>query len=329
MAGVAVWISAEKEPTTGQVALFFVAGVLFATSKTQHAIWALFPALFLVSCGVRSHRSGLRITAIVMAALVFCSGMWMERTADRAYKGQALFNVLFYRIGSQGPAAMPDLLGLGVLPDEVRYLGMHSYLPGSPMGSPQFAEQFYERTGFARLLGWYLHHPVKTFYLVRYGLLWDADIMRPNNLGNYRVDSGVGPNTRTHRFGLWSQIRSTLFHRAPWYLPLWFALFTAGCAATILQRRSPVFTRMAWLALGIALLGAGEFLVACLADCLDMARHLFVFHACTELTLCFAVACCVEGAKFGERKSTRHLPTYIDRGAGSVAASGADLANLK
>jgi hypothetical protein len=122
--------------------------------------------------------------------------------------------------------------------------------------------------------------------------------MRPNNIGNYRVDSGYGPNTRTFRFGLWSYLRANLFHRAPWYLPLWYALFLSGCAATILQRRSPASTRMAWLALGIALLGTGEFLIGTLADCLDLARHLLIFHACTDLTVCFAVAWCVERTKF-------------------------------
>jgi hypothetical protein len=300
MAGVAVWICADREPGVGQLALFFAGGLLFATSKTQHAIWSFVPAVFLIVSCLRTRRSGVRAAGMVMAAVVFCSGVYMERTADRGYKGQAMFNVLFYRIGSQGPAAMPDLLKLGVLPEEARYLGMHSYLPGSPMGDPQFAEQFYERTGFAKLLGWYLRHPLKTFSLVRADLLWDADIMRPNNMGTYRVNSGHAPNSRTHRFGLWSDMRASLFHRAPWYLPLWYAVFIAGCAATILRRGSPISTRMAWLALGVALLGAGQSLVACLADCLDMARHLYMFHACTELTVCFAAAWLVERAVAGK-----------------------------
>jgi hypothetical protein len=314
MAGTAVWISAESQPAIGQLTFFFVAGLLFATSKTQHAIWSVFPTLFLIASALRSNRRSLRMVALVMAAIVFGGGVYLERVADRAYKGQALFNVLFYRISSQGPAAMPDLVRLGVLPDEVRYLGTHSYVPASPMASPQFAEQFYERTGFARLLGWYQHHPVQTFYMVRSGLLWEAEIMRPNNLGNYRIDSGYGPNARTHRFGVWSDMRSALFHRAPWYLPLWYALFVAGCAATILRRRSAVSTRMAWLGLGIAFLGAGEFVVGCLADCLDLARHLFVFHVCTDLTVCFAVAWCVERVGFGERKSIGHRLAEVNRG---------------
>ena len=290
MTGIAVWVSAEDEFRTGQLGLFFLAALLFVTSKTQHAIWSFFPALFLTASSFRFRKRGLRASALVMAALVLASGVYMERTADRAYKGQALFNLLFYRIGSQGPAAMPDLLKLGVLPGEVRYLGTHSYAPGSPMASPQFGEAFYERTGFAKLLGWYLRHPIKTFHLVSARLLWEAEIMRPNNLGNYQVDFGHGPHARTHRFGLWSDMRSALFHRAPWYLPVWYTLFFTGCLAAIRRRRSLVFTRTVWLAMGIGLLGAGEFLAASLGDCLDMARHLFLFHTCTDLTMCFALA---------------------------------------
>jgi hypothetical protein len=294
MAGTAVWMSVEEEPRTGRFALFFVAALLFATSKTQHALWSCFPALFLAASAFRTRLRGLRVAALGMAALVFVSGVYMVRTADPGYKGQALFNVLFYRIGSEGRAAMPGLLKLGVRPDEARYLGLHSYAPGSPMESRRFAEQFYERIGFARLLGWYLHHPVKTFRMISGGLLGEPEIMRAHNLSNYPVEAGRGPGARTHRFALWSDMRSALFHRAPWYLPLWFCLFVAGCASEIRRPRSPVYTRLAWLALGIALLGTGEFVASTLADCLDMARHLHLFHACTDLTVCFAAAWAVD-----------------------------------
>ena len=141
--------------------------------------------------------------------------------------------------------------------------------------------------------------------------------MRANNLGNYRIEAGHEPRARTHQFGVWSDLRSALFHRAPWYLPLWYGLFIAGCATVILRRRTPVSTRMAWLALGIALLGAGEFVASNLADCLDMARHLFLFPACTDLTVCFAVAWGVERAGFGK----------VDRGIGRASRlSGATAA---
>ena len=43
----------------------------------------------------------------------------MLATSDRAYRGQAIFNLLFYRIGAD------DLASTGVRPDEMRYIGMH------------------------------------------------------------------------------------------------------------------------------------------------------------------------------------------------------------
>ena len=59
-------------------------------------------------------------------------------------------------------------------------------------------------------------------------------------------------------------------------------VFLAGC----LVSGSPV----RWVAMGIAALGAGEFAAAALADSLDAGRHLFLFHAATDLTVCFAAA---------------------------------------
>ena len=75
---------------------------------------------------------------------------------------------------------------------------------------------------------------------------------------------------------------------------IWYAVFVAGAIAAI-----RVHPRVAWLGLGVAALGIGQFLVAALADCLETGRHLFIFHVCTDLTICFAVA----GLVFGSLKT--------------------------
>jgi len=129
---------------------------------------------------------------------------------------------------------------------------------------------------------------------------------------------------------LWSDMRSALFHRAPWHLALWYCLFVGGCLTVIRRRRSPVAARMAWLALGIAILAMGEFVASNLADCLDMARHLFLFHACTDLTVCFAVAWSVQRVSFrkrdqGESRNRRPLQTatpHVEAAARSTQALG-------
>ena len=109
------------------------------------------------------------------AIAVLLAGCWILATTDQAYRGQAMFNVLFYRLAPRGA----DLASLGVAPEEMRYRGMHSYMEGSPANDRGWTEAFYRRTGFARLVGWYARHPASTL-----GFLWEtlvegAPEMRP------------------------------------------------------------------------------------------------------------------------------------------------------
>ena len=88
-----------------------------------------------------------------------------------------------------------------------------------------------------------------------------------------------------------------LLQRWPWHIVVWYAVFVAGC----LRSRSQI----AWVGLGVAILGAGEFAAASLGDSLDAGRHLFLFHAATDLTLCFAVGWVIQMAI---QKAMRHRP---------------------
>jgi hypothetical protein len=287
MTACAVWIAAGEQITARQAILFTAAALLFATSKAQHAVWMMLPAAFLVACGIRVRD--LRRVAWSGAAAVLVAGCWMLASTDQAYRGQAMFNLLFYRLAPHGA----DLAPLGVLPEELRYRGMHSYMEGSPANDRGWTEAFYRRTGFARLVGWYARHPASTFGFLRETLMEGAPEMRPVNLSNFRIEDGRAPGVRTSRFAAWSDLRSALLRRWPWHIALWYALFAIACLAS--------GSRTAWVAFGIAMLGAGEFCAASLGDCLDAGRHLFLFHAATDLTVCFA-------AGWTLQKAMRHKP---------------------
>src|ERR1035438_3983694 len=56
--------------------------------------------------------------------------MGMLNSTEGSYRGQAMFNILFFRLGPAGA----DLQSLGVKPEELRYRGMHSYMAGAPTG---------------------------------------------------------------------------------------------------------------------------------------------------------------------------------------------------
>jgi hypothetical protein len=263
--GVALLIGEHRRLA---LAIFTFAALLFATSKTQHAIWAILPAALLLS------RRGL---AKLAAVPVLLAGFWMVATSDPAYRGQALFNVIFNRLGPAGA----DLSTLGVRPEEFRYSGMHAYMPASPAVDGEWAENFGKRTGFGRLLKWYVTHPSDTFHFMWQVLSKGAPDMRQSNLSNFPQSRGQPREARTNRFALWSNFRAELSRRWPWHLPLWYLIFTIAC----LRSRS----RLKYLALGCALFGAGEFVAGALGDSLDPGRHHFLFQAATDLTLAIAV----------------------------------------
>ena len=118
--------------------------------------------------------------------------------------------------------------------------------------------------------------------------------MRQNILSNCQRQDGHPAGARTIRFAVWSGFRSALFARWPYHAVGWYVLFMGGAIATVRARASRPSVRLGWLGLGIAVLGIGQFLVASLADCLETARHIFMFQVCTDLTVCLAAVWLVE-----------------------------------
>ena len=53
-------------------------------------------------------------------------------------------------------------------------------------------------------------------------------------------------------------------------------------------------------------MGAGEFAAAALGDALDAGRHLFLFQAATDVTVCFAAAWLLQ--KWPVPRTIRHTP---------------------
>jgi hypothetical protein len=279
-------IAQDGDPPPVLVLLYGIPGLLFVTSKTQHALWTLLPAGYLIYLTLQWRRPALRRIGVVVVVLLLAGGGLELATADPGNRAQALFNKLFYQIGPAGPQGVRDLHEIGVRPEELSYIGLHSYMPDSPAANIPWLEQFYARTGYGRLLAWYLRHPRRALEILQGTLRRDAHEMRQNNLSNYQRAEGHPRNARTSRLAVWSGFRSTLLERWPYHIVIWYALFLAGALYAMRRRQA----RLAWLAVMIALLGLGQFAVASLADCLETGRHLFMFHACTDLTICFAVA---------------------------------------
>ena len=91
-----------------------IAALLFITSKTQHALWGVFPAAFLL--WRRLVAAGILIVA---EAAMLLSTPWTYRTAP-------LFSVIFYKLApaSSSPQAAVRELGLGEA--EYPFIGTHA-----------------------------------------------------------------------------------------------------------------------------------------------------------------------------------------------------------
>jgi hypothetical protein len=286
----AVWICLADTAERSGILLYTFGALLFVTSKTQHAIWAPLFALLLVVTAARFRQASVRWICAVAAVATLGGCAFMIANTDKTYRAAALFNVLFFRLGGRGPVAMGDLREVGVQDDEVRFLGMHAFVPGGPVSDPEWARAFYDRTGYTKLVRWYLMHPVRTLELLDDTLKVRAEQMRQKNLSNYRAEDGRGKGAKTNRFAAWSNLRSALFSRWPHHILIWYAAFTAAAIAVIRKSESQRAVRVAWLGLALVLLAAGEFAVASLADAIETHRHLIIFHECTDLTICLAIA---------------------------------------
>jgi hypothetical protein len=261
--------------------LFCLAALLFIGSKPQHAIWGFLPAGALALTGL---RCGLIGGVVLMAASVFTLG-----SSPPNYTAAPLFTLLFSKLARESPAPGQVLTELGLPEQDVAFVGMNAFQPEAPVNDPRWLHDFEFHVNYRAVLTWYLRHPVRTLGFLNEALKIETFQMRPENLSNFRREDGHPPGARTDRFALWSNFRRALFLKWPYHILAWYLLVIVAAI------RTPAPLR--WMILGIIVLAAGEFCVASLADAAETSRHLFIFHACTDLTVCFGIAAVVSPDK--------------------------------
>ena len=155
-----------------------------------------------------------------------------------------MFNKLFFQIG---PAEAPRTCSRSAFgPRNSQYIGQHSFVTGSPGANLQWVEDFYTRTGYGRLLAWYVRNPSRPLAMLRHTLVEDAREMRQVGLSNYRREEGQPIRALTNRFAVWSGLRSGLFRRWPYHIVVWYCVFFAVAVATIRARASRAAVTLAW-----------------------------------------------------------------------------------
>lgn len=255
-----------------------LAALLLITAKTQHAFWGILPAAFLIW---RKH--------LVSAALLIAAEAIMILSTPWTYKTAPLFSVIFYKLAPHAPVPQSAVRELGLGEAEFRYIGTHAYTPGNPGVDIPWLRSFTARTSYARVLRYWLRHPGEAARALHADLVTFAPGMRQMNLANFRREDGRPPAQLSDRFAVWSALRERLYRRWPFLVVAWYASVIAAAAAMRKRHRGP-----AVICLGMAAIGILEFCFASLADAIETERHLLLFHAATDVTICFAGACVLD-----------------------------------
>jgi hypothetical protein len=294
MVVLALHIVSADEAHWAMWAMFAVAALFFITSKAQHGMWAFLPAAFAILANWRRASTARRVFGIGLGFLLLAASFLTFYIFPTNYHAQPLFDLVFMKLVH--PQSMrQDLEELGLPEDYSRYAGMSAWSPGSPMGDPRWDEQFYRRVR-PHVLKFYVAHPDRVLAIIEYDIGTQAPHLRPPLQANYREEDGYPPFTLTRHFCSWSDLRTKLFLAWPGHIVLWWGLFSLSAGVLLMKACSAKHKQMAGIALGIAILGVGEFCFASLIDALETPRHLLLFHAVTDVSICLTVGAFFEYA---------------------------------
>ena len=272
--------------------IYAAAAIGFVTSKPQHAIWAIFPVVFAAAMNWRVSRVRRILGAALCLALLTLSLLEFI-TLPGPMKAMPLFDVVFLKL-TRDPSTRAQVLRDLSLPDSyAAYAGVSAWTPGSPIFDAEWRTHFYSQAR-RHLIWFYLSHPGLAARVIHDDLRLSAPYLRSPVLANYRREDGYPSGSLARHFCSWSYLRAALFRAWPEHILLWYTLVLAAAIVVMARGPSPVIRVVAALGLGLALMGVGEFCFASLTDAAQTDRHLFLFHALTDLTICFAAAAALE-----------------------------------
>jgi hypothetical protein len=303
MIALALHLAAQKPPHPATFWLFTAAALLFITSKTQHALWGIFPAAFLIwrsplrggqdgGAEALHHASGKHGLALppmrYLAAplLLLAAEAYMLVSTPWTYPLQPLFTVIFKKVAPDTPSPEAAVREVGLGEAEYRFIGHQVYEPGLPTVDLDWLRYFAGKTSFGKVMRYWLRHPGQAGHVMYGDLATWVPGMRQLNLANFRREDGYPPGQLTTRFATWSRLRDKLYRRWPLFIVGWYIVVIGGAVIVLVRGRTNRANTA--ICLGVAVMAVLELVFATLTDANETDRHLFLFHALTEITICFA-----------------------------------------
>jgi hypothetical protein len=291
---------AAERPALSMLALFTLAALLFITSKAQHGVLGFLPAAAAFLCGWRASDKSRRVAGYLAGVALLAATAWILVGTPDWYKAQARFNLIFLKILSHSTSPARDMEELGLVPDDARYIGLHSYAPGGPMEDPAWADSFRTRTSYDQVLKFYVRHPSRAVAILRSDLEGRTSQRYSPGLSSFRTQLD-GPECSAEQLGdpecspasilqSWGALRSWASRVWPAHLVLWFGVLLPGALLFGLRRGAAKRHRaLAWCVLAVSVIAMVEFGVSSLADASETARHLFIFHIFTDASIFLAL----------------------------------------
>ena len=256
---------------------FFFGSVGFACAKPINGPIGVVLGVSVVVVSWLQLR-GLRRT-LGMGAALCCSlaGIAIMAATPPHYQYPALVDVVMLRIAT-APGGQSSLPEFGLLPSDMRYVGMDAFRGDGPGRDTAFQTRF-EPHASDHLLRWYAKHPGATLAFLWDDLLHNAPKLRPlrDLEKQYRAQ-----DSRSRNLCSWSDLRSQCMRAWPIFIPL---LYLAAVLISIATIVSPRWARYRGYGLFVVVLvsqGIVQFCAGSLLDATETPRHLFMFQVTTD-----------------------------------------------
>ena len=267
--------------------------LLLIGSKSQHALWGLLPALVPFLSTWKEKRPATRVVGAALGILLLVASIVVVRLPPPYYHSQALFNLIFLKLAKESADPARDLQALGLSTQDMPYIGLWAFQPQAPASDPKWLADFGQRTNYFKVAKFYLHQPLRAWRILNGDLLESAPRMRL--FADLRRQDAHKPNELARNFASWSNLRSTLFLRWPHHILVWYTLLGTFIVLILRARPSVAAVRLAWITAALSGAAGIEYGVSSLADACETFRHLFLFHALTDLTVCMALSALLSG----------------------------------
>ena len=283
----------------GLVAAFCLCAALFLSTKLQHQFNVVPLAFFCFYFGWRATNRKARFTWFSGMVLIIGTSIWMVRHKLPDYQADSAFSLVFLKLLPLSQSPQQSLRELGRPASDIRYVGMHTWSPGSPMSDNAYRERFWRDVSTFKIMKFYGRHPNIACTILWRDLLKSGSDIPVSEVpvglerrtirayGVLRKSDEPQPGTRPHMLNLWSDSRRFLALKMPILIPVLYMFCLAVGSYQLGWRPTHANSTQGPLLLLMGTIGIISYLAGSLGDATDTSRHIITYQVATDLIILF------------------------------------------